>query len=184
MRSWRWWPRWSNYEVDFTATPLCVHRRFISSHGYGLRDPLKPEGVDNGWFFPGSGPSIGWPGEADTLNALKRPSTLAASTAHSFAAEPATDSAPAGPAAVGEGVGGTATSSPPTSHQSNGDEPVSSSAASASTAGLLLDPQGLPSSISGMREGAMPPPEPVFEASVRHPSIINVSSVSYCAGRW
>jgi hypothetical protein len=39
---------------------------FVSTHGFGTRDPANP--AVGGWFYPGSGANIGW--DTDCINSI------------------------------------------------------------------------------------------------------------------
>ena len=127
--------------------PPCPPR----SHGYGLRDPTKPESGDNAWFYPGSGAPVGW--DAGGVDRL-RGGELAG------AAAPLSPSAAAAATAGGSARGAVPAKRrhPPLEHARF----LSPTTETGEAAGVSLQPPG----------GGVP--EALFEARVRQPHIINV----------
>ena len=161
---------------------------FISSHGYGLRDPAAP---DSGYFFPGSGASCGWSGEKVAVQWLDGSRSLAssgapASTTGSCAAAAA---APSSSASATDDARQrlevpTSTSTSATddgghrSSSSNSDRTPSTAQQQQQQAlpvpfPPIQTPAGTHSSLS-LRTASARPPESLFEGTVRVPSIINV----------
>ena len=173
---------------------------FISSHGYGLRDPTKGEGADNPWFYPGSGAPAGYDGsaverakdEAAGAAAKAKEAEAAAAAAAASASSSSSESLEIDVTAA-NGSSTSSASDPllasPSSKATAAAESSSSSAMSPTptavkarrrpaaqaieqpTFASLVEESGEPSKLS-LQPTAVP--EGLFEAGVRHPHIINV----------
>lgn len=146
---------------------------FVSSHGYGKRDPTAAADAPFvGWFYPGSGKSEGW--DEAALTELRRSARRSApSSSSSSSASTGAAATPAPPAATPSAA------APPvdTAHGSG-----SSASASAGAAGGAGQPQAQthPAQTPHFAPAAlslqpMPVPEPLLESRLHAPHIINVA---------